>query len=64
MSFNEAAMIEPMACAVAGQNMLDLKKNETILVLGSGISGLCHIILSKMKGLNVISTDVSDYQRN
>lgn len=62
MSFNEASMIEPMACAVAGQNMLNLKKNETILILGSGISGLCHIILSKMKGLNVIATDISEYR--
>ena len=62
MTFNEAAMIEPMACAVAGQNLLSLKKNETILILGSGISGLCHIILAKMKGLNVISTDISDFR--
>ena len=62
MSYNEAAMIEPMACAVAGQRMLDLKKNETVLILGSGISGLCHIMLSKLNGLKVISTDISNYR--
>ena len=62
MSYNEAAMIEPMACAVAGQNMMSLKRNDTVLILGSGISGLCHIILAKLKGLNVISTDISDYR--
>ena len=62
MTYNEAAMIEPMACAVAGQNMLQLRNNQTILILGSGISGLCHIMLAKMKGLNVISTDISDYR--
>jgi len=64
MSYNEGAMIEPMACAVAGQNILNVKKNETILILGSGISGLCHIMLAKMKGLNVISTDISDFRIN
>jgi L-iditol 2-dehydrogenase len=64
MSYNEAAMIEPMACAVAGQNMLGLKRNDTVLILGSGISGLCHIMLAKLKGLNVISTDISDYRLN
>ena len=64
MSFEEAAMIEPMACALAGQNMLTMNENETILILGSGISGLCHIILSKMKGLKVIATDISDYRIN
>lgn len=62
MSYNEAAMIEPMACAVAGQKMLSLKRNDTILILGSGISGLCHIMLAKLKGLNIISTDISDYR--
>lgn len=62
MSYNEAAMIEPMACAVAGQNMMSLKKNDTVLILGSGISGLCHIMLAKLKGLNILSTDISDYR--
>jgi len=42
--------------------MLDLKKNETVLILGSGISGLCHIMLSKLNGLKVISTDISNYR--
>lgn len=64
MTFNEAAMIEPMACAVAGQKLLSMKKGETVLILGSGISGICHIILSKIMGLNVIATDISEYRIN
>ncbi len=62
MTFDEAAMIEPMACAVAGQKMLKISSGQTILILGSGISGLCHTMLAKMKGLKVITTDISSFR--
>ena len=62
MTYNEAAMIEPMACAVAGQNSLDIEKEETVIIIGSGISGLSHIQLAKNKGAKVIATDISNYR--
>jgi len=62
MSYEEASMIEPMACALSGQKMINLKKSETVVILGSGISGLTHVQLSKNIGSKVISTDVSKYR--
>lgn len=62
MTYEEATMIEPMACAVAGQNILNINKDETVIILGSGISGLSHIQLAKNKGATVIATDISDYR--
>ena len=62
MTYEEATMIEPMACAVAGQNSLDIEKDETVIIIGSGISGLSHIQLAKNKGATVIATDISDYR--
>ena len=62
MTYEEATMIEPMACAVAGQNILNIKKDETVIILGSGISGLSHIQLAKNKGATVIATDISTYR--
>jgi len=62
MSYEEASMIEPMACAVAGQKMIKLQQNETVIILGSGISGLTHIQLSRKIGSKVIATDVSKYR--
>ncbi len=50
MTYEEATMIEPMACAVAGQNSLNIEKDETVIIIGSGISGLSHIQLTKNKG--------------
>ena len=62
MTYEEATMIEPMACAVAGQNSLNIEKDETVIIIGSGISGLSHIQLAKNKGARVIATDISDYR--
>ena len=62
MTYEEATMIEPMACAVAGQNSLNIEKDETVIVIGSGISGLSHIQLAKNKGATVIATDISTYR--
>jgi len=62
MSYEEGTMIEPLACVVRGQHMLDIKKEQTVLVLGSGIAGLLHIKLANSKGAKVIATDVSDWR--
>jgi L-iditol 2-dehydrogenase len=64
LTFKDGAMIEPLACAIAGQNQLALKKGQTALIIGSGISGLLHIQLSKMKGAKVIATDINEYRMN
>ena len=62
VSYEEAAMIEPLACAVAGQGRLSPTKDQTVLVIGAGVSGLCHIQLAKLAGARVIATDLSDFR--
>jgi L-iditol 2-dehydrogenase len=62
LTYEEAAMIEPLACAIAGQNQLNMKEGQTVLIIGSGISGLLHIHLAKLKGAKVISTDINEYR--
>jgi L-iditol 2-dehydrogenase len=63
MSFEEGAFIEPLACVVRGQRIAGLKPGQSVLVLGSGISGLLHIKLAKALGAGrIIATDVVDYR--
>ena len=62
LTYEEAAMIEPLACAIAGQNQLNIKGGQTVLIIGSGISGLLHVHLAKRKGAKVISTDINEYR--
>ncbi len=62
VSYEEATMIEPLACCVRGQRVINVKKNHTVLVLGSGVSGLLNIALARLKGAKVIATDISEYR--
>lgn len=65
LSFEEATFIEPLATVVRAQRLAGFKPNKTVLVLGSGISGLLHIQLAKLRKANlVVATDISRYRRN
>ena len=63
VSFEEATFLEPLACVLRGQRLAGVKKGRTVLVIGSGISGLLHIQYAKAFGAkNVIATDISQYR--
>lgn len=62
VSYEEGTMIEPLACVVRGQKVISIKKGQAVLILGSGVSGLLNIQLAKLKGANVIATDISNYR--
>lgn len=64
VSYEEATMIEPLACAVRGLRVIGLNKNHTVLVLGSGVSGLLNIKLAKLAGAKVIATDIDAYRKD
>ncbi len=62
LSYDEGTMIEPLACCIRGQKVIDVKKENTVLILGSGISGLMNIMLAKLAGAKVIATDIDDWR--
>ena len=63
VSFEEGVFIEPLACVVRGQRIAGLNPGQTVLVMGSGISGLLHVALARASGAGcVIATDVSEYR--
>lgn len=63
MSFEAATFIEPLACVLRAQRIAGLAPGQTVLVLGSGISGLLHIQLARTLGAGkVIATDVSPFR--
>lgn len=64
VTFEDAAMIEPLGCVIAGQNQLGLKEGQTVLIIGSGVSGILHIQLTKIKKAKVIATDINEYRLN
>ncbi|WP_333653880.1 zinc-dependent dehydrogenase [Dissulfurispira sp.] len=62
MTYEEAAIIEPLACVVLGQKQIEIKKGQTVLIIGAGMSGLMHIQMAKSKGAKVIATDINKYR--
>ncbi len=63
VSFEEATFIEPLACVIRGQRLANFKKGKTVLIIGSGISGLLHIQLAKLGGAKrIIATDIFDFR--
>jgi L-iditol 2-dehydrogenase len=54
MSFEEGTFIEPLACVSRGQRLADLKKDDTLLIIGSGVAGILHVQLAKFKGIHNI----------
>ncbi len=53
LSFEEAAFLEPLACVVHGMRGLSIKKEDSVLIIGTGPIGLLHLLLAKVKGARV-----------
>jgi L-iditol 2-dehydrogenase len=49
-----AALIEPFACVLRGQNALSIKPGETVLVIGAGPIGSMHMLLARLRGAAVV----------
>lgn len=63
VSFGEAVFIEPLACVVRGQRNAGLQPGQSVLILGSGISGMLHLLLARALGAGrIVMTDVSEYR--
>jgi L-iditol 2-dehydrogenase len=45
-----AAMTEPAACCLAGLEMIKMRGDATVLVIGGGIMGLLTMVLAKQRG--------------
>jgi L-iditol 2-dehydrogenase len=49
-----AALMEPFACVLRGQNALGIKPGEVVLVIGAGPIGVMHTKLAKARGAGVV----------
>jgi L-iditol 2-dehydrogenase len=59
VTHDQATFIEPLACVVRAQRLAAIQEGQTVLVLGSGMSGLLHLKLAKHKKCKVIATDIN-----
>ncbi len=65
VSFEDATFIEPLACVLRGQRHANFTANKTVLMIGSGISGILHIKSARAAGAALIAaTDISEFRLN
>jgi L-iditol 2-dehydrogenase len=63
VSFEEGAFVEPLACVVRAQRLAALEVGQSVLILGSGISGMLHIMTARAAGAGrIIATDIESYR--
>jgi L-iditol 2-dehydrogenase len=63
ITFDEGSFIEPLACVVRAQRFARLTGGQTVLVIGSGISGLLHIQLARARGAaRIVASDISNFR--
>lgn len=65
VSFDDASFMEPLACVLRGQMRARIRPGQSVLVLGSGISGLLHVSLARTLGAGLVAAaDTIDYRRD
>ena len=63
MSFEEAAMIEPLACCVRAWNKFSFKEGDSAAIFGLGSTGMMHVMLSKAnKFEKIFCIDLNDFR--
>jgi L-iditol 2-dehydrogenase len=63
MTFNEATMIEPLACCLRSWNKIQVQKNDSVMIFGFGLIGIFHSIIAKQKELKTIIVDDDDFRK-
>jgi len=55
ISFQDAALVEPLACVLRGLEETSLHRGDTLAIIGLGPIGLMFVRLAKLRGASVIA---------
>ncbi len=63
MSFEEAAMIEPLACCVRSWRKFNYQEGDSAAIFGVGPTGIMHVMLAQSKKFSdIFCFDVNDFR--
>ena len=62
VSYEEAAMVEPLACVLRGLHETGVEIGDTVVVIGGGPIGLMFVQVAKAIGCNVVAVVKRDSQ--
>lgn len=60
LSYTEASMVEPFSCTYNSYKALQTKPGDTVVIIGAGPIGACHVLINKLAGAaKIIVADVA-----
>jgi L-iditol 2-dehydrogenase len=63
ISFDQASLVEPLACCIRAMNKCGFQRGDDVAVFGAGPAGLMHVILAKAFGAGrIFVIDVNDFR--
>ena len=63
MTFEEAAMIEPLACCVRAWSKYTFQEGDSVAIFGVGPTGMMHVMLAQAKKFSkIFCFDVNDFR--
>lgn len=63
VSFDQAAMIEPLACCVRSWTKISYTKGDSVAIFGLGPTGMMHVMLAKKYGFEkIFCFDVNEFR--
>jgi L-iditol 2-dehydrogenase len=63
ISFEEGTFIEPLACVLRSQRLGAVNKEDSLLIIGSGVSGILQLQLARFRGLKqTMIADINTYR--
>jgi len=63
VSYEEATFTEPLACIMRGQRRANVQSGQSVLIIGSGISGLLHVQYARAIGAEpIVAVDINRYR--
>lgn len=64
LSYEAAAMTEPLSCCLHGMDLADIRTGDTVLIIGAGNIGLLMVQLAKAAGADkVIASEPNEHRR-
>jgi L-iditol 2-dehydrogenase len=65
MRFEDGSLIEPAACVIKSLKRANIKKGDTMLIIGLGVMGQMHILLAREFGITkIIGADMVPFRLN
>ena len=63
ISFEEAALAEPVSCVIHSVHKAHIRSGDTIVIIGAGPMGILHLLIAKKLGSRAIMSDIDEKRR-